>query len=301
MCYYNNIKIAFWEGTMSTTIKYSTFEKGRLFPRSSPDGKGPDIELKLLFSSVSKYSNDWISTPHTHQFTELLFVTEGQGFFLSNNLHIRNPIERGSLLIVNPSVLHTEISKPEKPLNYYTLGFYGMNFNIDENCTILRVYENYNEFYQYFLTIFDNGDRSSPFAEELTYNAFINLIIRIIELSNSSYIPQPEKTLSPGLEKVLEYIDENYFQPLTLDELTEVGLMSKAQLIRLFNRHFGMPPIDYVLKKRIAIAKQLLQNTEDSVTQIAASVGFNSASNFINKFKKLEHMTPTQYAESKKR
>lgn len=280
---------------MSTKIYYTKNDYSRVFP--STDKNQDNIRLKLLFVSQSSYGNDWISVPHTHNFVELLFVTKGQGFFLAKNIHIKKPISKGSLLIVNNLTLHTEISDKDNHLEYFTLGFKGMNFNTDQNDTMLCVNNEYDEFYNYFKTMIKNCESDTLFAKELTYNTFINLIIRIIELSSSNYQSEQKLTHPEELDAVINYIDANYFYPISLNELAKISNLSNTQIIRLFNKWLNCTPIAYVIKKRISIAKELLINTTNSISNISYTVGFNSTSNFINKFKELESLSPKEFRQ----
>ena len=69
---------------------------------------------KLIYISSAKYGGDWHSTPHTHNCCELFFVTDGIGqFLIEDQLH---PVGANDLIIVNPNVIHTEVSLNANPL-----------------------------------------------------------------------------------------------------------------------------------------------------------------------------------------
>ena len=79
---------------------------------------------KLLYVSSAKYGGDWHSVQHTHNCSELFYVIEGQGQFLIENQTY--PVSVNDLVIVNPNVLHTEVSLNASPLRYIVLGVEGL-------------------------------------------------------------------------------------------------------------------------------------------------------------------------------
>ena len=79
---------------------------------------------KLLYISSAKYGGDWHSVQHTHNCSELFYVIEGQGQFLIENKTY--PVSVNDLVIVNPNVLHTEVSLNASPLRYIVLGIEGL-------------------------------------------------------------------------------------------------------------------------------------------------------------------------------
>ena len=86
--------------------------------RFSPEDTAPQ-EVTLLNASSSLYEGDWSSIPHSHAFTELFYVRDGQGeFLLEDKIY---PISKDDLIIVNPHINHTEISRENPPLSYLSL------------------------------------------------------------------------------------------------------------------------------------------------------------------------------------
>lgn len=72
--------------------------------RFSPEHSTPH-DVTLLNASSSRYEGDWPSIPHSHAFTELFYVRDGQGeFLIEDNIF---PISKDDLIIVNPHINHT--------------------------------------------------------------------------------------------------------------------------------------------------------------------------------------------------
>lgn len=91
------------------------------------------------------------------------------------------------------------------------------------------------------------------------------------------------------------YIHEHYGEPLTLEGLAAIALMSPFHLSRLFREATGQPPIQYAIAYRMKAACQFLANTERTTEEIAALVGYESLTHFLQAFKKATGTTPSRY------
>lgn len=91
------------------------------------------------------------------------------------------------------------------------------------------------------------------------------------------------------------YIQENYTQSFSLDQLSKVALLSKFHLIRLYRAVYQQTPYQTVLQLRMARAKQLLL-TNYSATEVAYMLSFSDRRAFSKAFKKWVGMTPSVFA-----
>ncbi|MDE5931754.1 MAG: cupin domain-containing protein, partial [Lachnospiraceae bacterium] len=82
---------------------------------------------KLLYVSTSKYEGDWQSILHSHPFSELFYVVNGNGTFIAEGSEF--PVSRNDMVIINPHVQHTEKSLHTTPLEYIVLGIDGLSFS----------------------------------------------------------------------------------------------------------------------------------------------------------------------------
>lgn len=98
-----------------------------------------------------------------------------------------------------------------------------------------------------------------------------------------------------AVTKCIDYIDNNYRQPITMDNLCEVSGMSKQYLCRLFRNILDTRPMEYIAKRRIQAAKELLVGTKMSIEEIVEQTGFCDSSYFCRLFKRYEGITPTQF------
>ena len=94
---------------------------------------------------------------------------------------------------------------------------------------------------------------------------------------------------------MLDYIEEHYREDLSLNELSYQLELSPSYLSSVFKEYNHATFLEYLSRYRVARAKPLLLQTEDSVTDIAQQVGYSNVNTFIRIFKKEEGVTPGQY------
>lgn len=104
-------------------------------------------------------------------------------------------------------------------------------------------------------------------------------------------------TWSQRLANVIDHIHHHYAEQVKSEALAKIARVSETHLKRIFNRLFGMPPIEYVILTRINAARDLLETTDRTVGDIAQAVGFYDHSHFIRHFKRLRGCTPNQYRQ----
>lgn len=94
------------------------------------------------------------------------------------------------------------------------------------------------------------------------------------------------------------YIDHHYKENITLDQLAEKVSITKYYMVHAFKREYGVSPINYIINCRIKEGKRLLAETDLSLSQIAAILGFSSSSYFSQTFRNAEGTSPTEYRKA---
>ena len=96
---------------------------------------------------------------------------------------------------------------------------------------------------------------------------------------------------------VKNYIDNNYDKDVNLDLLSRLRFVSKFHLLRLFKKHYGLTPRQYLIDKRIEKSKeQLIKGM--SVAETCLVVGFESLGSFSTLFKTKTGKSPTEFKKS---
>ncbi len=102
-------------------------------------------------------------------------------------------------------------------------------------------------------------------------------------------------TANSAVIMAVDYINANYTDEITMEQLCDVAGVSKQHLCRLFRSTLNSRPMEYTAKRRIQAAKELLTDTNLSVEEIAEQTGFCTGSYFCKLFRRYEGMTPTQF------
>lgn len=95
-------------------------------------------------------------------------------------------------------------------------------------------------------------------------------------------------------KKVTEVIHQCYARPLTVEQLAQMAGVNRSYLTAKFTSETGVSPLRYLTMVRLGKAKELLTQTDLSIGQVAAAVGYPDVFYFSRLFKKEEKVTPTQ-------
>ena len=257
---------------------------------------------KLLNAASARYGGDWHSVPHTHNHMELFFIVGGRGqFLIENQLY---PVDVNNLVIINPNVVHTEVSLNAQPLEYIVLGVAGIQLaNSDTSNGQFSILDHFEsaEISGCLRNILREMEQKNTGYEDVCQAYMEILIIRLMR-STALAVPSESQMLSVNHQcaVVRRYIDLHFKEALTLEQLAEEGHMNKFYLSHAFKREFGVSPINYMISKRIEESKYLLAETDLSMTQIAQLLGFSSLSYFSQVFRRTQSVTPMEYRQSQR-
>ena len=95
------------------------------------------------------------------------------------------------------------------------------------------------------------------------------------------------------------YIEAHSLEKFSLKRMSETMYINGSYLLRQFKAHTGQTLLGYHNLVRCERAKELLQNTEMSVSEIGTAVGFVSSAHFSHVFRKMTGRTPTAYRENR--
>jgi len=107
------------------------------------------------------------------------------------------------------------------------------------------------------------------------------------------------ENFSIQITKALSFIQSNYHEPITLDDIADAAGYSRFYFIKQFKRKLKMPPMQYLMKIRIQKAVELLRSTNSSVSDIAYKVGFSNANYFNKVFRKTIGVSAGAFRENK--
>jgi AraC family transcriptional regulator len=134
---------------------------------------------------------------------------------------------------------------------------------------------------------------SRPYAEALQTQIAIHL------LWNYSSLPSPtnrtEGLADSRLRQVVEYIEENLADDVSLDTLAGIAGLSPNYFLAAFRQATGRTPHRYVTELRVARACELLHDPRRPITEVSLAVGFSSQSHLTEVFRRTMKTTPAAY------
>lgn len=108
-----------------------------------------------------------------------------------------------------------------------------------------------------------------------------------------------EHILLIRMQKMLSFINENYSNDISLNDIAQSASISKSEASRCFQSYLNTSPVNYLLNFRVQKAMQLLRSTEMTVEAIALECRFGSAAYFCKLFRSRTGLTPKQYRRSR--
>ena len=231
---------------------------------------------------------------HGRSSAQLLYFLSGQGRILIGDRSLI--VGQDSLVAVNPNQDYI-LDCGEDPVRYVLLEIDGALFGFAPPDIRLGVY-NCAPFAQqmrfYLQTLLDEWETRADGWEPSVQNLLELLLIRISRHGGLSVMTDNHRS-GKECASIKRYIDANFGEEITLDSLAARTNLNKYYLVHVFTRTYGISPINYLIGRRIDGAKQLLAESDYSISQIAQMVGFSSQSYFSQSFKRVTGQTPAQY------
>lgn len=137
---------------------------------------------------------------------------------------------------------------------------------------------------------------NAPTADLLTSQKITDLMTLLVLHRMTQHYTQ--NSIPRYVSDIKKLFDNDFSSPHTLDSLAKTCRISKYQLSHEFKNHIGVPPINYLIERRMQEARRLLEETDEPVSVIASMTGIENATHFINLFKKNTGMTPLQYRKT---
>lgn len=241
-----------------------------------------------------------ITPQHTHPtYSFLLFVTKEQ-----NLVSVKVNVQPKQILAVafSPDIPHEE-AQTEQFTRYIAI------------CIEKKFYE---EIYRKFNDKVPSEQLWEQFAVSRKIMIYINSFLNECESKLAGHndildalatiithsLIRAQLSVAPGksiiyekfeIQKVVEYMQQNFGKKLTIKSLAQMVTMSESNFIRLFKKETGLSPMDFLIKLRIEKAKKLLRAGSLNITEVSLQCGFSSTSHFSTSFTKHTGVKPSEF------
>lgn len=127
----------------------------------------------------------------------------------------------------------------------------------------------------------------------------MNRIQRMEKLVDSKLMgtAQQDKVYSVQVREAIRYLDEHLPESVSMSEMADHLHMNASYFSVLFKEQTGLTYSEYLTRRRVQLAKELLANTRLSIAEIAERVGYQTAKYFVKVFRALEAVSPGQFRQ----
>lgn len=260
----------------------------------------------LIYRQIGR--DDHYKIWHTPEENMFIFVMSGGGSVVSSDKSY--PMRRGTLCFIGKRKYHYTF--PDLPEQYIRSKLFISSDELervarllssqpelcgmlcDNQMTVVTLSEkNIKKAEEIFKELYESPDESVCFQAKI-YASVLELVSLLAQSPN-----EKTPTHFDNIQAAVEYINLHITEDIIIDRICDASFMSKYYLCRLFKKKMGLTIMEYVLKTRITMAKEMLLSSDLSVTEISESCGFSSISYFSRVFKAETGMTPLQYKKSK--
>lgn len=262
--------------------------------------KAPEGRPLLHYCTLSRFDFTWQSLMHSHAHAEIFCFTRGEGVLQVGE--VNHSIRVGDMLVIPPHVVHTERSSLQNPLEYLVMGVGNVSFpGVAEkggHHVLLRQEEPHGLLPYFEDMVREAADKQPGYVPVCL--SILDIVLHKIKRLLPVDIGAVGQAASRECVAAKQLMDVHFQDNLTLDWLAKKTNISKYYLSRSFCRAYGLPPMHYLLKRRVQEAMYLLGTTTHSATEIAGMAGFSSVSYFSQAFKRIVGMSPSQYRQQER-
>ena len=292
-----------------TKLTYQNESKQEYLPNMKPD-------FPIITSSVQLHKEYFPFAPwHWHNEFELFYqvagsveystskgkiaIPEGGGALINSNvLHMTRPTNDCISCLQWIHVFHSTFVSGQMQNRIYKKYLEPLIGNADME--LIPLYPDCKEhqaILEQLKTSFALDDQSKGY--ELRLQGMISQmyldILHLPEVEEGLSHKKKISKMDDQLKRMMIYIHENYDQKLEVAEIASIAYISERECYRIFNKTLQLTPMDYVNHYRLQQACEKLKSSQESVTRIGLSCGFNHSSYFGKLFKEMYGCTPSEY------
>ncbi len=274
------------------------------------------FQYDINFPLQVAYQKQIITSPHSHEFVEIIIIIAGSGIHKTKFSRYR--LTAGDVIIIPrngshgyPEVDDLELMNvlfdpkqlPLPMLDLYKLPGYNALFGLEndffeQNRFYPKFHLDENSFdtISHLLRIMrQESENPTPGYRCCQMGYFMALLGNLCRLYTKNLESVHEPLLNMG--SIISYLNSNYSKDINLSDILRKAGMSKSAFMRKFKQATGTTPIDYLIQLRVTKASCLLQETSLSISEIAYKSGFTDSNYFSRTFRKVTGLTPREFSK----
>lgn len=279
------------------------------------------IELFDFKIFIESNSGSWKMPLEWHRSLEIFYVLEGVGTYLIEDRSYN--FKKGDLFVIGNQELHKSQLIDGQPFKAIVVMFdpeLVKAIHIQDDIEPLDLfYDRPAEFshqlevnpklHESIMYIFNQMIDEVERQEGYSSRGIVSLLQwLLIQLSRAYEEARGERMgnrfsgirMKTVINSLLDYINQHYCKDMNLEEVAHELNVNPSYMSREFKKSTNFTIIEFITAKRIRLARNLLRNTNYSVTRISAEVGYNNVTHFNWTFKKIMGISPLQYRKMSK-
>ena len=226
----------------------------------------------------------------------LQYVIKGQGdYFVNNKLYHLKP---HTLWLIPKDAYYYYVPDKDDPYEYFWMHCNGAGMQSllnsigisEQNPVVYNLQSNdvSTAFHELFTLC--KSEQTQPYLLLSKLYALFDALAD--ERAKTAQGSAPNTT--PAIDDAIAYLKAHFDQDIYLDDLAKTANLEKVYFIKKFKKQTGVSPMQFLIQYRVAHACRLL-HTDLSLQEIAMQCGFRDFTNFLQRFKSVFGITPTQY------
>lgn len=258
----------------------------------------PKINIDKIHTLFHQKKEEGFSfAGESHDFLELTYVDSGYIYTAVENKTFT--LNKGEMIIYNKNQFHSQWTDSNVIASFITITF---DMNLKEIESIAdRVLYIHSDLIELLMKILDEYNNNTHYSNDLILCYLKELIIKIFrneQLENTIY--NMDNRLQSSIEnsivnQSISYIHNNVDKKLTVPQIAESIPISPSYLSSIFKKHTDLTIIDYINNYKLNKSKELLMNSDHSITEISYMLGFTSVHYFSRQFKKAFGISPSKF------
>ncbi|OXM83899.1 helix-turn-helix transcriptional regulator [Paenibacillus rigui] len=253
----------------------------------------PFYEIQTKELRLFRLSKQLMFPAHMHRNIEILYVFSGVQYVEIDE--ITYEIHEGEAAIIFPDIVHCYIKKEEDPAESIVIlcnpRLFGGIFPDFENFQPLSPTISKANIHEEAVYALRHIKKKDEFAVKLGWTYVImSHLLRQLELKQRQRIPVQDMS-----KKMMEYLANNFTEPITLDSLAAEFCMSKYYISHIFSDKIKINLRNYLGMLRAEHAAKLIRTTDASLSTISSHAGFDSQRTFNRVFHAKYGMSPREF------